>query len=40
MKNGRLYDTNTLDEVYPRQKKAAPFWWQEKKPSGLPGIKK
>ncbi|MCC1485073.1 amidohydrolase family protein [Winogradskyella immobilis] len=39
MKNGRLYDGNTLDEVYPRQKKASGFWWQEKKPEGLPGIK-
>lgn len=40
MKNGRLYNGSTLDEVYPRQKKADAFWWQEKKPSGLPGIKK
>jgi Tol biopolymer transport system component len=39
MKNGRLYDGNTLDEVYPRKKKANKFWWQEKKPSGLPGVK-
>ena len=29
MKNGRLYDGNTLDEVWPRQKKAGPFYWQE-----------
>jgi imidazolonepropionase-like amidohydrolase/Tol biopolymer transport system component len=29
MKNGRLYDANTLDEVWPRQKKAGPFYWQE-----------
>ena len=28
MKNGRLYDGNTLDETYPRQKKAGPFPWQ------------
>jgi len=40
MKNGRLYDGNTLDEVYPRQKKADKFWWQQEKPTGLPGIKK
>ena len=40
MKNGRLYDGNTLDEVYPRQKKAGKFWWHEdKKPTGLPGVK-
>jgi Tol biopolymer transport system component len=29
MKNGRLYDGNTLDEIWPRQKKAGPFYWQE-----------
>jgi imidazolonepropionase-like amidohydrolase len=28
MKNGRLYDGNTLDETYPRQRKAGPFPWQ------------
>jgi Tol biopolymer transport system component len=40
MKNGRLYDGNTLDEVYPRKKKATGFWWHQEKPQGLPGIKK
>ena len=39
MKNGRLYDGNTLDEVYPRQIKATEFWWQQKKPENLPGVK-
>jgi imidazolonepropionase-like amidohydrolase len=29
MKNGRLYDGNTLDEVWPRQRKAGPFYWQD-----------
>ncbi|WP_334057792.1 amidohydrolase family protein [Polaribacter sp. P097] len=38
MKNGRLYNANNLDEVYPRQKKATDFWWHQKKPNGLPGI--
>ena len=28
MKNGRLYDGNTLDEVWPRQRTAGPFYWQ------------
>jgi hypothetical protein len=28
MRNGRLYDGNTLDEVYPRQRKAQ-FYWQK-----------
>ena len=40
MKNGRLYDANTLDEVYPRKKKAEPFYWHQAKPEDLPGIKK
>lgn len=40
MKNGRLYDANNLDEVYPKKKKATEFWWHQKKPTGLPGIKK
>lgn len=29
MKNGRLYDGDTLDEVWPRQRKAGPFYWQK-----------
>jgi len=39
MKNGRLYDGNTLDEVYPRQKKAPSFYWLDKGPdrAKLPG---
>lgn len=28
MKNGRLYEANTLDEVWPRQKKAGSYYWQ------------
>lgn len=42
MKNGRLYDANTLDEIYPRQVKAGPFDWQRTGPGslGLPGIDK
>jgi len=39
MKNGRLYEGNTLDEVYPRKKKAVGFWWQQEKPADLPGVK-
>jgi hypothetical protein len=27
MKNGRLYDGNTLDEVWPRAKPLPPQWW-------------
>ena len=40
MKNGRLYNAGTLDEEYPRKKKADKFWWHEAKPEGLPGLKK
>ncbi|WP_245658010.1 amidohydrolase family protein [Roseivirga echinicomitans] len=40
MKNGRLYNGNTLDEVYPRKQKAGPFNWHTSKPMNLPGIKK
>lgn len=28
MLNGRLHDGDTLDEIYPRQRKAGPFYWQ------------
>jgi imidazolonepropionase-like amidohydrolase len=28
MKNGRLYDGNTLAEVWPRTKPAEQMWWQ------------
>jgi len=27
MKNGRLYDANTMDEVWPRQQQVARLWW-------------
>nr|MBP9875156.1 amidohydrolase family protein [Haliscomenobacter sp.] len=39
MKNGRLYDGNTLDEVAPRQVKAKTVENKEGAPSGLPGMK-
>ncbi|HVB32488.1 MAG TPA: amidohydrolase family protein [Gemmatimonadaceae bacterium] len=40
MKNGRLYDGNTLDEVYPRVRKLPHYLWQDKVPhveAGLTG---
>jgi hypothetical protein len=40
MKNGRLYDAGSLDEVYPRQKKAPKFEWQHAAPVNVPGIKR
>ncbi|WP_394970726.1 amidohydrolase family protein [uncultured Croceitalea sp.] len=39
VKNGKVYDANSLDEVWPKEQKAAPFSWQTKKPEGVPGIK-
>jgi hypothetical protein len=36
MKNGRLYDGNTLDEIYPRKKKAN-FYWQQGDPNVAEG---
>ncbi|MCB0487687.1 MAG: PD40 domain-containing protein [Cyclobacteriaceae bacterium] len=40
MKNGRLYDGNTLDEVYPKPRKAPSFGNEQSVPGNLPGIKK
>ena len=40
MKDGVLYNGNTLDEIAPKKKRAAKFHWQTKKPINLPGIKK
>lgn len=41
MKNGRLYEGDTLDEVYPRQQKAPAFDWNGGGPAaGLPGIRR
>ena len=39
MKNGRLYDGNTLDEVYPRQKKLVLQPWAYTMPSAGAGIR-
>jgi hypothetical protein len=40
MKNGRLYDGNTLDEVYPNTRKAPSFGNEQAKPEGIPGLKR
>ena len=40
MKNGKLYDGNTLDEVYPKAQKAPKFEWQKSMPTSLPGMDK
>lgn len=41
MKNGRLYNANTLDQVYPQKVTAGPFIWQNTSPNSLelPGSK-
>lgn len=38
MKNGRLYDGNTLDQVYPVKLKAT-NGWEQSKPTAVPGIR-
>jgi imidazolonepropionase-like amidohydrolase/Tol biopolymer transport system component len=40
MKNGRLYDGNTLDEIYPTARKAPSFANEQSTPEGLPGVNK
>lgn len=40
IKNGRVYDADNLNEVWPEEKKAEPFHWQTKRPEGLPGVRK
>lgn len=40
IKNGVVYDANTLDEILPVKKEAETFNWQTVKPENLPGIKK
>lgn len=39
MKDGRLYDGNTLDEVYPMSRKTV-HNWQQSKPVSVPGVLK
>ncbi len=41
MKNGRLYEGDTLDEVYPRSRSLPTMWWQKRGPDGnLPGVER
>jgi imidazolonepropionase-like amidohydrolase len=39
MKNGRLYLGDTLDEIWPRQRKQRPPFGLVEVPRGLPGVK-
>jgi len=34
MKNGRMYDANTMAEVWPRQKQIARLWWWNENVAG------
>lgn len=38
MKNGRLYDADTLNEIAPRQREAGPFPWADEAPAARAGI--
>lgn len=38
VKDGRIYEAATLDEIHPEQKPAKKFQWETKKPENLPGI--
>ena len=38
MKNGRLYDANTADEIYPAQRKLDRSEWQNVKPQSNTGV--
>ncbi|OJJ23967.1 amidohydrolase [marine bacterium AO1-C] len=40
MKNGRLYDGNTLDEVFPNKRKARSLGFIKQVPQNVPGLKK
>jgi nucleoside 2-deoxyribosyltransferase len=40
MKNGRLYEGNTLDQVFPTKKELGTFWWHNTGPMNVPGVKK
>jgi len=32
MKNGRLYDANTLEEIWPRKRPLGKLWWSDRDP--------
>jgi hypothetical protein len=40
MKNGRLYDGNNLDQVYPKEVQMPKFRFEANGPSGVPGLRK
>jgi Tol biopolymer transport system component/imidazolonepropionase-like amidohydrolase len=40
MKNGRLYDADTLAEVYPRERELPAMWWWNSEPGAVPGLER
>ncbi len=38
VKNGRIFEGDTLNEVWPRQQAGPSYSWQQGQPEGLPGI--
>ena len=38
MKNGRLYEGDTLDEVHPTVRSFPRMWWWDDEPEGVPGV--
>lgn len=39
VKNGRIYDGDTLDEVWPRQRPLGPVYWSDDAPRTAAGIR-
>lgn len=40
MFNGRLYEDDTLNQIYPEQVTLPKLWWMDVAPKGVPGIKR
>lgn len=38
MKNGRLYEADSMNEIFPNQKEAGSFYWKREEPVNLPGV--
>ncbi|MEQ9397918.1 MAG: amidohydrolase family protein [Longimicrobiales bacterium] len=38
MMNGRLFEGDSLREIWPRQRDIEPLWWWDREPVGLPGV--
>jgi len=39
MINGRMYEDETLNQVYPENKPLPKLWWMDAAPKGVPGVK-